>query len=199
MKRTILSVFLFATLLFGSSFKPQSSQEKYSNSGYFMAILGTGMFELRDNDKYRAEMRTKGGTMNNNSSELNRSATSIMFYGNSFTDADGKSFDENLNVEYTLNNGGTGEVNDLKIDLNYDKYNYYQIPEKSSFQITKLEWSADHKNCLVSADFNCKMRRWGFPADEQPIVRLKGRMVNINVMVPPWIASKLNVEASIGQ
>ena len=92
MQRAILPVFLLVIMLFTSSFKPQSSGERYSNSGYFMAIVGTGMFELRDNDKYRAEMRTKGGSLNNNISELNRSSTSIMFYGNSITDAQGNSF-----------------------------------------------------------------------------------------------------------
>lgn len=199
MQRVILFVFVSAVLMLTASFKKQAIDERYSNSGYFMAIVGGGMFELRDADKYRAEMRTKTASMNNRTSEINRSATSITFYGNSFKDAEGNSFDETLSFEYALNNGNTGVVNDLKVDLNYDKYNYYQIPEKTKFTVTKLDWSADHKTCLVTADFDCKMRRWGFPVDDQLVVRLKGRMVNINVTVPPWIASKLNVEASLGQ
>ena len=199
MKRTILPASLFMFLLLCTSFKRQTVDERFSNSGYFMAIVGTGIFELRDDRKFMGEMRTKSSTMNNKSSELNRSATSITFYGNSFTDASGKTFDETINFEYALNNGSTGAVNDLKVELNYDQQNYYHIPERTKFNVTKLDWSADHKTCLVTAEFDCRMRRWGFPVEEQPVIRLKGRMVGINVTVPPWIASKLNVEASLGQ
>ncbi len=190
MTKFTLLVFLSGIVLLTGSFKPEGDQEHYKNSGYFFAILDGQMFEMRDDDKYRAELVNKTASLNSKTSELNRVATSLIFYGNQFKDENGKPFTESIDFEFSFSEGSTGEPGDLKIELNYDKHTYYQIPEKTRFHISKIEWSDDRRNYLLSADFDCKMRRWGFPAESQPTVRVKGRMVNINVSVPPWVKIK---------
>lgn len=199
MQKVILPCYLLSIFLLTTSLKNEGNDERYSNSGYFMAIVGSNLFELRDNNKYRADMRTKSASLNNQTTEFSRSTTALIFYGNNFTDSLGNSFDETVSIEYSLDNDELGEVNDLKIELNYDQHNYYHLPDKTIFKVTQVDWSADHKNCLVTADFDCRLRRWGFPANEQPIIRLKGKMVAINVTVPPWISAKLNSRAEAGQ
>ena len=193
MRKFTFSLSLLAVILLFGSFKiiPDDESGHYKNNGYFFSILNGNMFEMRDSDKYRAELVNKTGNLNStNSHSLNRSANSIVFYGNEFKDEKGKMFNETIEFEYTFDEGALGEPKDLKIEIHYDLHDYYQIPELSKFVIKNMTWSDDRREFIMSADFDCRMRRWGFPAESQPIVRLKGRMVNINVTVPPWIKLK---------
>lgn len=191
MKRTTTLVALASALLVFGSFRPDDDNGHYKNNGYFFAILNGSMFEMRDDDKYRAELVNKTASLNNSKSEqISRVATSLIFYGNNFTDEQGKIFTENVDFEFSFNDGALGEPQDLKIEINYDKSAYYHIPNQSKFRITQIQWSEDRTYFLLNADYDCKMRRWGFPAESQPIVRVKGRMVNINVTVPAWVKIK---------
>lgn len=186
--RKIATPLLLIGILFvsgGFNSRPEDDNGHYKNNGYFFAILNGTMFEMRDDDKYRAELVNKTGSMKDD--KTTRVATSLIFYGNDFTDDKGKPFTENVDVEFSFDDGATGDVKDLKIEVHYDKQDYYHMPEATKFRVTKVEWSDDRRNYLLSADFDCKVRRWGFPAESQPVVRLKGRMVNINVTVPAWI------------
>ncbi|MBK7148649.1 MAG: hypothetical protein IPH78_07425 [Bacteroidetes bacterium] len=191
MKKNATPFLLLGLLLVFGSFKPDDENGHYKNNGYFFAILNGTMFEMRDDDKYRAELVNKTGSMNNSkAAQLSRVATSLIFYGNNFTDENGKIFTENIEFEYSFADGALGEPKDMKFEINYDKHVYYHLPDQSKFRITGFQWSDDHTFFLMNADFDCKMRRWGFPAESQPIVRVKGRMVNINVTVPAWVKLK---------
>ncbi len=189
--RTLL--LLSGIMLISGSFKGYDDdlQNHYKNNGYFFAILDGNMFEMRDDDKYRAELVNKTGSLNQKASaQLSRVANSLIFYGNNYKDENGKPFDENIEFEYSFANGELGEPEDLKIEVKYDQHSYYQIPELTRFRISKIDWSEDRRNLLMNADFDCKMRRWGFPAESQPTIRVKGRMVGINVSVPAWVKIK---------
>lgn len=193
MRKLFTYLLLTACVLVSGSFitLPEDDNGHYKNTGYFFAILNGNMFEMRDDDKYRAELVNKTGTMKNNSTgELNRVATSLIFYGNNFIGDDGKPFTENIDFEYSFENGALGEPNDLKIEIHYDKNDYYHEPNQTKFRVTKIEWTPDRRAFYLSADFDCKMRKWGFPRESMPIVRLKGRMVNVEVTVPAWIKLK---------
>ncbi len=166
-------------------------QTTYKNNGYFFAILDGKMFEMRDEDKYRAELLNKTGAINHSvKAQLNRVATSVIFYGNQFKDAKGKLFDENLEFEFSFDEGALGEPNDLKIEAHYELNDYYHLPEYTRFKISSIDWSSDRREFLMNAEFDCKMRKWGFPAESQPVVRIKGKMVGVAVTVPPWIKLK---------
>lgn len=192
MKKIItLPIVLLLVVLF-ASFKPDDDENgHYKNNGYFFAIMDGNMFEMRDNDKYRAELVNKTGSINNSkAANLSRVATSLIFYGNDFKDDAGKIFTENIEFEYSFSDGALGQPDDMKFEINYDKHAYFHIPEQSKFRVTQMALSDDRTYFLMSADFDCKMRRWGFPAESQPVVRVKGRMVNINVSVPAWVKIK---------
>ena len=197
MRKFFTLLFLFSIVFISGSFKSgDEEQTHYKNSGYFFAILNGNMFEMRDEDKYRAELVNKTKDINNNkSSELNRIATSLIFYGNNFRDDNKKLFDEKVEFEYSFAEGELGEPKDLKIEVNYDKHTYYQEPN-ARFRITKFDWSKDRSMYMMSADFDCKMRRWGFPIESQPVVRMKGRMVNVLVSVGAWVKIKDKVQVA---
>ncbi len=190
MRKIITPLFLICILFVSGSFnsKPDDENGHYKNNGYFFAIMDGNMFEMRDDDKYRAELVNKTGSMKDD--KLSRVATSLVFYGNEFKDDAGKPFTENIDVEFSFEDGALGDVKDLKLEAHYDKHDYFHIPQATKFKVTKVEWSDDRRFYLLSADFDCKMRRWGFPAESQPTVRIKGRMVNINVSVPAWVKVK---------
>ncbi|MFN8288120.1 MAG: hypothetical protein U0V74_15295 [Chitinophagales bacterium] len=190
MRKIITPLFLICVLFISGGFssKPEDDNGHYKNNGYFFAILDGNMFEMRDDDKYRAELVNKTGAMSED--KISRVATSLIFYGNEFKDENNKPFTESIEAEFSFDEGSLGDVKDLKLEAHYDKQDYFHMPQATKFKVTKVEWSEDRRNYLLSADFDCKMRRWGFPAESQPIVRIKGRMVNINVSVPAWVKIK---------
>lgn len=81
MRNFTLSVMLIAVICLSSSFTklPEDDNGHYKNNGYFFAILNGTMFEMRDDDKYRAELINKTGTMSNSNSGLSRVANSLIF------------------------------------------------------------------------------------------------------------------------
>lgn len=181
----LLIIWWFAALLSAAD-----DETHFKNSGYFFAILDGKMFEMRDNDKYRAELINRTATLENKSGGPTQVIAALNFYGNTFPNADGKAFDEMITMEYRFDEGALGAPKDFKIELHYDFKDYYQLPGSTKFNVSNIEWSPDRTSFLMSAEYDCKLRKWGFPAESQPVVRLKGRMVNIHVTVPPWVHIK---------
>jgi len=206
-KRILTICLLAATVILCGSFKKKvdSHLVQFKNDGYFIAVIDGKMFETRDDAKYSADLTNKsadvllGSSTNNNAPKLTRVANSLTFFGNQFFDESGNISEERINFDYTFNDGALGEASDRKIMLTYNGEKYYSLPEGSTFKITKLMWGADRRYCVMNADFDCKMRRWGIPAEAQPIVRLKGKMENINVSVPSWIVTKNPYQTASGQ
>jgi hypothetical protein len=188
--KKIFTVSILLTLVCTSFIKMEDEETHYKNNGYFFAILDGKMFELRDEDKYRAELINRTGMINQNSSSSSRVDNSLTFFGPDFTDSLGKVFTESIEFSYNFDDGSIGEPKDLKIEVKFDRNSYYQMDKLAKFRVTKIDWNEDRRSFFLSADFDCKMRQWGFPAESQPIIRVKGRMVNIHVTVPPWIQVK---------
>lgn len=206
MKKIITIFLLVAIVVIGGSFKKKSDSHlvRFKNDGYFIAVVDGKMFETRDDSKYSADLVNKSadvllGSSPTTTPKLTRVANSISFFGNQFFDESGNTCEERINFEYTFNDGATGEAADRKIMLHFNNDKYYNLPEGTTFKITKLMWSADRRYFVMNAEFDCKMRRWGIPAEAQPIVRLKGKMENINVTVPSWIITKNPYQTASGQ
>jgi hypothetical protein len=83
-----------------------------------------------------------------------------------------------------------GEPSGYAIALQFSGTNYFMLTEGSKLEITKFEWESDRKHFNLSADFNCKLRSFGYPNDGKKDVMLKGRMSDIRITVPSWIANK---------
>lgn len=159
-----------------------------------MAVIDGRVFDTREENKYTAELKNKSGDIfasaDQKASTLTKVTNSLQFFGTDFKDDDNNVFTESLGIEYTFNEGVMGLQTDQKITLNYDNQKFANIPGETEFKVTKLEWSTDRRYFVMSADFECKMRRWGVPMAAQPIVKIKGKVENINVTVPSWIVLK---------
>ncbi|MCS6935375.1 MAG: hypothetical protein NZM35_09540 [Chitinophagales bacterium] len=186
----IIGILLFAGVAISFLPPPDENNEHYKNKGYFFAILNGNIFEMRDDEKYRAELIYRTGALVYNNANLKQVTTSLSFFGNEFRGPDGKLFLENIEIEYSFDNGTLGEPRNLRIEVHYDLKEYYNDPQYSRFRISKIEWSPDSTYFYLSADFDCRMFRWGYPRDNTNSLRLKGKMVNIEVTVPRWM--KLN-------
>ncbi|MDB5281529.1 MAG: hypothetical protein JWO06_604 [Bacteroidota bacterium] len=202
MKRLFTTLFLACLILFGSSFKKHRGHvEHYKNEGYLMAVIDGRVFETREENKYTAELKNKSGDLfaSANATPLTKVTTSVNFFGTDFKDDDNNVFTESLGFEYTFaENNSMGEPTGQRISLDYNNAKYYNVPGETALKVTKMEWSSDHRYFIMSADFECKMRKWGVPASTQPIVKVKGRVENINVTVPAWIVLKSPTQVAQG-
>ncbi len=199
MKQLSTPLTLLCVVLFMSSFKPEGYRDLFKETGSIEATLNGRRFEVREGSFYRAMLVTKASSFTNSQSGQQRTATSLFFYGKDSTDEKGSAFTEGINIEFTFNPSGPGEVSNLAIDVSYALNDFYMLPEGNSFRVTKMDWNAEKNAFSLSGKFECLLRKRGYSADWQQEVRMKGEVNDIHVTVPPWIASKLNTQASLGQ
>lgn len=185
-----------------NSFKPSGDNDYYRNDCNLLAVVEGKNFELRDNDKYHAELLYKSSSMSGTSSLKKQVDANIIFFGNALKDENGNPWNEKLEFEYSFADGALGDAADVNVQLSYDRKTYYMLADGSQMKITRVDWSADRRSFILNAEFDCQLRKWGYPADTQPTVHLKGKMENITVSVPAWINMKnpnQQAEGSTGQ
>ncbi len=196
----VFTSFTFLTLLVVlSSFKAEVYRDSYKDSGTLSAGVNEQSFTVREKEFYRAMLLSKTNPLAI-ASERTKYITSLQFFGPEVMAPDSSFFTPDINVAYTFNReAAEGQVADLSIELHHNFGTYYLMPGENIFKVTRVDWSADRSHFLLTAEYDCEMRMQGFPIEMQPIARLKGTLTDIEVSVPPWIASKLNTQASIGQ
>jgi len=196
MKRIFTLFFLISLFVAGSSFKLNLTRtEQFKNDGYFMAAIDGKVFEARDENKYTASLMNKSLDKNtlvqpSSGMKLTRVATAINFYGADIKDDDNNTFTESVGLEYTFNEGSTGDVADQKVILSYNNQRFTSIPGETQIRVSKLQWSKDRRFFTISGDFDAKMLTWGAPGQAKQTLRVKGKMEDIVVSVPAWIMLK---------
>lgn len=152
--------------------------------GSFYATVDGKPFRLREDQVFKGIVSDKSGSMDGRIGAS--TVMMISFYGSVADKADNLPFSENIQFEINYEQEKTGEANPFAAALLYQTNQYTAITEKSKIKITEFTWEPDHKHFLVSADFDCKMLNSGFLKE----VTMKGKMSNIRVTVPSWIAAR---------
>lgn len=180
MKKLSTAALLFA-LVFLSAFRPDETPS-------FSATIDSKPFKLREDQLFRGIVANKNGSIDGR--VPNRTVVSVTFNGPAYNASEGRLFNENLQFEINYEADKTGEPQTFMVAMQYESANYYNVKDQSKLTVTQFEWESDKKHFLISADYNCKMRSWGAPADGKKDLILKGRMSNIRVTVPSWVTAK---------
>src|SRR5690349_9718690 len=134
MRRT-MSMGMLLLLIFVSANSFQTTPNYYQNDGYLLAVLDGKNFDLRDNDKYHAELLYKSVSMSTGGNAQKKQVDAhFTFFGTTLQDDKGHPFNQQLDFEYAFNEGALGDANDLKIELNYDRKSFYQLPEGTTLK-----------------------------------------------------------------
>lgn len=186
----ILLLVLISTLSFESRRESARNGSTFKKDGFFTAMVDGQYFTVREQNKYNTELVMRSAELAHQKSTGTQKITQLInqvsFYGNQFFDENGNTAEERINFEYAFHENIQGRVEGAKVMLHFNNDKYYNLPNETNFTIVKKQWSPDRRFFLLTADFDCKMRRWGIPASSQEVVRLKGRMENITVTVPAW-------------
>jgi hypothetical protein len=169
----------------GLCFKPG---EDVKETGTFFATLDGKFWKTQPNQLFRGTLTKKSGNMNGKSED--KTIISTSFNGPTYDKADKTSITENVTIEMAYVDGKTGVPENFSVALQFSSNDYVMVKEHSTVKITKFAWEPDHKHFRLSADFDCQMRSWGYPADGKKDVALKGHMTNILVTVPSWLGVK---------
>jgi hypothetical protein len=180
MKLTTAIFFLFICLSLTSF--------QQDDKGTFSATVDGKVFQLREDQLFRGLVMNKPGSMDGR--EPAKTVISTTFNGPSYDMSKDRLFNETIQLEINYEADKTGEAAGYAAAMQYESGNYYSIKEQSKMNITQFEWESDKKHFRISADFNCKLRSWGAPADGKKDIALKGKMSNIRVTVPSWITAK---------
>ena len=186
MKQPILAILLLA--LTGLCFRTGDDEMQQKDKGSFYATVDGKMFKVREDQLFRGILVKKSASMDGRTPA--RTVISTTFNGATYDKPDKSPFSESVAVEMSYEDSRTGEPENYSLALQYTATDYSMIKEQSKVKITQFVWEADHKHFHLSADFDCKMRSWGYPTDNKKDVNLKGHMTNIRITVPSWIAPK---------
>ena len=119
-----------------------------------------------------------------------RTVISFTVYGPSYDKSDGHPFNESIQVEMSYEPDKLGEPNTYVLGMQFESTDYAMIKEQTKLRVTQFTWEADHRHFIMAAEFDSKMRSWGYPNDKKSDVMLHGKMSNIRVQVPSWLAVK---------
>jgi len=178
---------VFVILLLGS-LSLSSFQEAEKDKGTFSATVDGKVFQLREDQLFRGLVMNKNGTIDGRVPA--RTVISATFNGPSYDMSQDRLFNETMQFEINYEADKTGEPVMYAVAMQYESGNYYSLKENSKLILTQFEWETDKKHFRISADFNCKLRSWGAPADGKKDITIKGKMSNIRVTVPSWITAK---------
>ena len=179
---------LLAILVLSCSFTGIES-ERNDNKGSFSATINGKPFKLSDDQILKGTMTSKAGSLDGRSTSHN--VITFNFQGASYTKKDGHSFTESVQLEMNFIDGKTPEASLASIGLQFESNDYSMIKEECKLNVTQISWEPDHHHMLITGDFDCKMRSWGYPFDGKSDASLKGHLTNIRVAVPSWIVAKL--------
>lgn len=188
MRIAITVILLGVVLLFCSAFvcSPAVWMEETAS---FKALVDGEPFQLGNEQLYRGLLVTRAASMDGKIPS--RTVISTSFTGNSSA-GDGRLIADNIQFEIEYDANKTGSSSNYAVTMQYRNVNYYMVKEQSKLGIVSLSWESDKKHFVVTSDFDCKMRSFNYPSDGVKDVLLKGRMSNIRITVPSWLAAKTN-------
>jgi hypothetical protein len=155
----------------------------------FNATVNGSYFELSNEQLYRGLLVSRAASMDGKIPS--RTVISTSFFGPA-NGADGRLIADNIQFEIGYNPDKTRAPDNYVVTMQYKNANYYMVKESSKLNVSSFEWESDRKHFVMSADFECKMRSFGHPSDGRRDVALRGKMANIRVTVPSWLAAKAN-------
>ncbi len=178
---TLLLIFLIAS----TSFKPAEGEQ---DKGFFAATVDGKPFKVRDDQIFKGILVNKAGSMDGRTAA--HTVVNVTFNGPSYDKPDHRPFNETVQFEINYQEQKTGPTSLFTVALQYQSTDYSMIKETSKLNVTRFTWEPDHKHFRISADFDCKMRSWGYPSDGKKDTNLKGKMTNVRITVPSWITAK---------
>lgn len=180
-KFLLLSVVFICTC----SFKQEDEQ---TYRGSFTATIDGKNFQIQEDQLFRGLLMNKNASMDGRIPA--RTVISAMFNGQSYNLSEEKLFTESIQFEMGYEDGKTGQPAYYALAMQFQSDKYYLLKDQSKMNISQFSWESDKKHFRISADFDCKMRSWGYPADGIKDVSLKGKMNNIRITVPSWLVAK---------
>lgn len=161
--------------------------EEEKNRGSFIATIDNKPFKVREDQLYRGLVMAKAGSMDGKSPA--RNVVSTTFNGSNYNLKDGRSFSENVWIEIDYTHPfEQGSTHLFSVSSQFDGTNYFMLNEQNTINVTEIAWGTDKKYFLLSAEIKSKMRSMGYPADGKRDVILQGKMTNIRITVPSWLA-----------
>lgn len=159
-----------------------------TKSPTFSASVNGKNFELSNGQLFRGIVAKKSGTLDGRIPT--RTVITATFNGPSYDMAEGRFFNENIQLNINYQPDKTGEAEMFDATMQYESGNYYSIVGQSKLTVTGFEWDSDKKYFWLSATFNCTLRSSGAPADGKQDISLSGQMKNIRITVPGWAMVK---------
>ncbi len=179
----ILLLLLLSSFTLGSR-----AQDEEKVRSQFSTTVDGKTFKLREVDLLRGLLMTKAASIDGKTEA--RTVVSVTFNGAGYDLPDGRLFNESVQFEISYEPEKLGPSSDFAMALQYKGSNYYITKDLSKLDIYKFEWEDDKKHFILSADYDCKLRSWGAPADGKQDVTVKGSFSNIRITVPSWLAIK---------
>lgn len=131
-------------------------------------------------------------TVNNYSVQLINNGKSMLlsFIGNDVKDKAGNLNPQRMDVQYAFT-GTTGMLMPEQVSFEFDKQKFFSTKGMARVNVTKLEWSTDHKTFVMSAEFTGKVKKSSLTEDVLPVLNFRGNITNVLVQAPGVVSESL--------
>ncbi|MDB5283003.1 MAG: hypothetical protein JWO06_2078 [Bacteroidota bacterium] len=113
-----------------------------------------------------------------------RKVISVFMNGTPYLNAQGRPFNQNILLEINFDEAMPEEPSVYAVSMQYRSVVYSVIKQNGDIKISGFAWEPDHKHFHLSVEFNCLMRSWGYPVDNQPDVTLQGYVKDVTIACP---------------
>ncbi|HLP50474.1 MAG TPA: hypothetical protein VK154_06285 [Chitinophagales bacterium] len=161
----------------------------------FSATVNGTPFVFREYWPISASLIRQQGSMDGRAPQ--RNIISIFLTGLSYTDINGKQFDEAIQFEIEYEDIKQGEPKVYTVSLHYKSGLYSVLRQQGSLIITDLRPEPGKQAFRISAEFNCAMHSWASPYESREDAMLQGKLTNVLVNVPGWLVSKIQAAQSV--
>jgi hypothetical protein len=176
-------LFLISAFFFICSFRQDED-----GTGIFNVTIDGSPFPVQQDQLLRGLLMNKPASMDGKVPA--RTVISATFNGPSYNLTEEKLFTESVQLEMAYETDKVGQPAFYALAVQYKSGKYYLLKDQSKLTITQFTWESDKKHFRISADLDCKLRSWEHPKDGKKDISLKGKMTNIRITVPSWLAVK---------
>ncbi len=177
--------FILSVLISSSAF----AQNICVDGQCFSTSLNDSSFLFREYWPINATLSQQQGSMNGK--KPNRTIISLALNGSTYTQSNGNSFCEGVQLEISFEEGKLAAEPTYTVYMQYQSGLYTVNTEEGTLKINSFKLEPDQHSFRLFAELDCSMRSWNYAIDNKDAIRMKANFSNILITIPEWLVAKI--------
>lgn len=143
-------------------------------------------------DGFRFDARSTGSSeayINKDSGKDGQLTAHVTFWGNETKTRSGSYNPQKIDMAFSFNEANPTQVQVSNLVFEFNRKKYVYAATETQMSISRLQWTDDRKNILVTGEFTTKVQA---PTNDGPVVmNMRGKVENLQIQVPAEVLQNL--------